>query len=68
MQLTGRKFVAGNDSGTSTCAADFTRCRETSKRVTGRIAVFPARNPSALAPQPKPKAVTIPAPVMTMRG
>ena len=54
--------------GKSTSAAIFTRWRLTSKSDTGRNAVRPARNPSAFGFQPMPKAVTIPAPVMTTRG
>ncbi len=64
----GFKRVAGKPAGKSTSAATLTLCRETSKRVTGRIATRPPRNPCALAFHPWPKAVIIPTPVMTTRG
>src|SRR5262249_55248706 len=44
------------------------RCRETSKRVTGRKATRPWRKPAALLFQPEPNAVTMPVPVMTTRA
>ena len=62
------KRVTGRVFGKATSAATFTRCRETSNNVTGRIATRPARKPSALVVQPWPKAVMTPAPVMTTRG
>ena len=43
------------------------RLRPTSNSVTARNAVRPARKPSALAFQPNPSVVTMPAPVMTTR-
>ena len=57
----------GSAAGRSASAATLTRWRLTSKSDTGRKAVRPARKPSALGFQPRPSAVTMPAPVMTTR-
>jgi hypothetical protein len=58
-------FVGGSAGGNFISAAIFARWRATSNSVTGRNAVLPFRNPSALTLQPSPSAVTIPAPVTT---
>src|SRR5206468_2534181 len=62
------KRVAGGLGVCSISAATFTRCREASKRLTRRNAVRPRRKPSAFERQSKPRAVTMPAPVITTRG
>ena len=60
--------VGGAPDGNATSAATFTLCRDTSNSVTGRNALRPERNPSALLLQSRPSAVTTPAPVTTIRG
>ena len=54
--------------GSSASPATFARWRETSNKVTGRIATRPRRNPSAFSLQPNPREVTMPAPVTTTRA
>jgi hypothetical protein len=63
----GLNCVGGRVAGKSTSAAFFTRWRLTSNSDTDRNARRPARKPSALGFHPIPKAVTMPAPVMTTR-
>ena len=60
--------TAADAAGRSASAATLTRWRLTSKSVTGRKAVRPARNPSAFGFHPRAQGRDVPAPVMTTRG
>ena len=60
--------MGGSVEGSSTWPATFTRCADTSNKVTGPTAGVPRRKASALTFHPEPTAVTIPAPVITTRG
>src|ERR1041385_3046623 len=62
------KWPTGVLLGRSISAGSLERWRLTSKSVTGRNAVLPARKPSAFCFQPRPRAVMMPAPVTTTRG